>query len=126
MTRPYRRNFARLRQTQGCLTDCVGYVLNLHPSRVPYFVYPREGWARRLKRFFWRRGLRVFWLRCRRAPSRGVHIVCGDSLRWKTYGHVVVYRNGRLAYDPQYPSRWSDARITHRLVVAPSAPRKDE
>lgn len=111
------RNFRRLRATQGCLTDCVAYFLNLHPENVPYFVYPREGWNERLKGFFRKNGYLVHWDNCRDIPRRGVHIVCGDSLKWKTYSHVVVYRNGKLVYDPQYPSRWSVRRMTHKLVI---------
>ena len=117
MKRPYRRNITRLRRTQGCLTDCVAYYLNVHPERVPYFVYPREGWMDRVRAFFKKHGLTVRWEPCERVPKRGTHIVCGNSLHWKTYCHVVVYRNGKLAFDPQYPSKWSDTRITHRLVI---------
>ena len=112
-----RKNIKRLRRTQGCLTDCVAFYLNLHPERVPYFVYPRHGWNDRLKRFFARYGLKVYWTTCRKVPKRGMHIVCGNSLNWKTYAHVVVYRNGRIAYDPDWPSRWNRERLTHRLVV---------
>lgn len=50
-------------------------------------------------------------------PKRGMHIVCGKSLKWKTYAHVVVYKNGKLTYDPNYPSVWSHKRITHRLIL---------
>lgn len=111
------RNIARLRRTQGCLTDAVAYYLNLHPEYVPFFIYPRKGWARRLRQFFRRRGLLARWVACQRVPRRGTHIVCGDSLRWKTASHAVVYRNGALAYDPNYPSEWRDTRVTHRLMV---------
>ena len=117
MRRPYRRNIARLRRTQGCLTDSVAYVLNLHPERVPYFVYPRAHWMRRLRAWFRRRGFDVRWVPTATVPKRGIHIVCGNSLHWKTYAHVVVYRSGRLVFDPQYPSKWSDKRITHRLII---------
>ena len=120
MKRPYRRNITRLRRTQGCLTDCVAYVFNLHPERVPFFVYPRKGWMSRVRRFFRRYGYDCYWIECSTPPKRGLHIVCGDSLRWKTYAHVVVYRAGRLVFDPDYPSKWSDTRITHRLVVKPA------
>jgi hypothetical protein len=106
-----------LRHTQGCLTDCVAYVLNRHPNKTPYFVYPRKGWSARLKRFFRRRGYRVWWAPCAIVPRRGTHIVCGNSLRWKTAAHVVVYRNGRVVFDPDFPSRWTPGRVTHRLVV---------
>lgn len=115
--RPYKRNITRLRRTQGCLTDCVAYYLNVHPERVPYFVYPRETWMVRLRAFFRKRGFVIYWKACTTVPKRGTHIVCGDSLKWKTYAHVVVYRQGRLEFDPQYPSKWADSRITHRLVV---------
>ncbi len=118
MKRKYARNITRLRRTQGCLTDCVAYVLNLHPERVPYFVFPREGWNQRLKRFFRKHGYQVRWDRCFFPPKRGTHILCGNSKKWKTYGHVVVYRSGKLAYDPNYPSDWDDTRITHRLVAS--------
>ena len=119
MKRKYTRNITKLRRTQGCLTDCVAYFLNLHPENVPYFVYPREGWNERLKAFFKKHGYIVYWDLCKTVPKRGIHIILGDSLFWKTYGHVVVYKNGRLAYDPSYPSDWKDNRITHRLVIKP-------
>lgn len=115
--RTYTRNATRLRRTQGCLTDCVAYVLNIHPERVPYFVYPREGWNDRLKIFFQKHGYRAQWQWCVIPPKRGMHIVCGKSLKWKTYAHVVVYKNGKLTYDPNYPSVWSHKRITHRLIL---------
>ena len=119
MTRgPRKRNIARLRRTQGCFTDCVAYLLNVHPETVPFFVYPRQGWANRVRRFFRRRGYVVRWRTCESVPKRGTHLVVGDSLRWKTYGHAVVYRNCRLAFDPQFPSRWKNQRMTHRLVIA--------
>lgn len=117
MTRAYKRNVAKLRRTQGCLTDCVAYWLNLHPANVPFFVYPRKGWNSRLKEFFKRYGYAVHWDKCESPPKRGTHIVCGDSLVWKTAAHVVVYRAGKIVYDPHYPSRWSDKRITHRLII---------
>lgn len=117
MKRPYRRNIERLRHTQGCLTDCIAYWLNVHPENVPYFVYPRAGWMDRVKAFFRKHGYAAHWVDCETPPKRGKHIVCGDSLVWKTAAHSVVYKNGKLVYDPQYPSRWRDERITHRLVI---------
>lgn len=110
-------NFTRMRRTKGCLTDCVAYVLNLHPESVPYFVYPRKGWMIRVRRFLRRHGYSAAWTVCLKPPRRGTHIVCGDSLKWKTSTHAVVYRAGRLAYDPQFPSKWRDNRITHRLIL---------
>lgn len=115
--RKYQRDFAKLRRTQGCLTDCVAYYLNLHPENVPYFVYPRKDWMKRVKKFFKKYGYVAYWTDCEKPPKRGMHIVCGNSFVWKTYAHVVVYKNGKLSYDPQYPSKWKDNRITHRLVV---------
>ena len=113
------RNIKKLRRTQGCLTDCVAYVLNLHPENVPFFVYPRKGWNKRLKAFFKKHGYRAEWRACfpEWIPKKGVHILCGNSLKWKTYAHVVVYKNGKLDYDPDYPSKWSDKRITHKLIL---------
>lgn len=117
MTRAYKRNMNRLRKMQGCMTDCVAYFFNLHPENVPLFVYPREGWNTRLKNFFKRRGYDAKWQLCTQVPKRGTHLISGNSLVWKTAGHMVVYRNGKLVYDPSYPSQWSDKRITHRLVL---------
>lgn len=114
-----KRDFTKLRRTQGCLTDCVAYFLNMHPENVPYFVYPRKGWNDRLQKFFNNHNYYIYWEPCKKPPSRGIHILCGDSLTYKTFAHVVVYKNGKLAYDPQYPSKWSDKRITHRLIVKP-------
>lgn len=117
MPRKYIRNIERLRRTQGCLTDCVAYFLNIHPENVPYFVYPRKGWNDRLKTFFKKHGYLVYWNLCKTPPKRGKHIICGDSLTWKTFSHVVVYNKGKLVYDPDYPSRWNDKRITHILKI---------
>lgn len=95
----------------------------MHPENVPYFVYPRDGWMDRVRAFFKKRGYEVHWTWCKygsnffKIPKRGMHIVCGDSLSWKTASHVVVYKNGKLAYDPNYPSKWSEKRVTHRLIV---------
>lgn len=111
------KNELRLRRTQGCLTDCVAYVLNLHPEKVPYFVYPRAGWLVRLKVFLQRNGYDAWWVSADKVPKTGIHIMCGNSKFWKTYAHVVVYKNGKMVYDPNYPSDWSDSRITHRLVL---------
>jgi hypothetical protein len=113
----YKRNITRLRRTQGCLTDCVAYLLNIHPENAPYFVYPRKGWNDRLKIFFKKRGYISYWSTCKEIPKTRTHIVCGNSLKWKTSAHVVVYKNGKLIYDPDYPSRWSNKRITHKLVL---------
>jgi hypothetical protein len=112
-----RKNETRLRAKQGCLTDCVAYFLNIHPENVPYFVYPREGWNNRLKLFFLKHGYDARWDVCKIPPRRGMHIICGDSKKWKTFSHVVIYKNGKLAYDPNYPSQWNDGRITHRLIL---------
>ena len=119
MKKTRKRNFERLRRTQGCLTDCVAYLLNLHPENVPYFVYPRKGWNEKLKAFFKKHGYEVYWKNCDEAPKHGTHIICGNSLKWKTYAHVVVYKNWKLAYDSQYPSKWKNNRITHKLIVVP-------
>ena len=113
----YTRNITKLRREQGCLTDCVAYYLNLHPERVPFFVYPRKDWMKRVKAFFRKHGYSAFWLNITDVPERGTHIVCGNSLKWKGFAHVVVYKNGKLIYDPNYPSDWSDKRITHWLII---------
>lgn len=124
MARKYIRNITKLRRTQGCLTDCIAYYLNLHPENVPYFVYPREKWMDRVRKFFKKHGYYVYWDLCTVPPKRGVHIICGNSLVWKTYAHVVIYKNGKLKYNPTYPSNWKDSRITHRLIVKRFSPTK--
>lgn len=115
--RPYKRNIQKLRRTQGCLTDCVAYMLNVHPQRVPFFIYPREGWMRRFKAYWRRQGYKVYWTNTDRVPARGMHLVCGKSLAWKTAAHAVVYKNGKCVFDPDTDSRWKASRITHRLIV---------
>lgn len=114
-----KRDIARLRRTQGCLTDCVAYYFNVHPERVPLFIYPRGAWIKRLRRFFRARGYTITWRDILFAPipATGAHIVCGDSLVWKMAAHCVVYRNGKMVYDPNFPSQWKKQRITHRLIV---------
>jgi hypothetical protein len=110
-------NIERLRREQGCLTDCVAYYLNIHPENVPYFVKPRKGWNDRLKLFFKKFGYEVYWIKTNKVPKKGKHIVCGDSLVFKSYAHCVVYRAGKMAYDPNYPSKWNTKRTTHRLII---------
>lgn len=107
----------KLRRTQGCLTDAVAYYLNIHPENVPYFVYPRKGWNDRLRKFFRKHGYSTCWDYCLAPPKKGMAIICGKSKRWKTFSHVVVYKNGKLVYDPNFPSYWSDDRITHCLYI---------
>ena len=119
--RKYTINIEKRRRTQGCMTDCVAYYFNLHPENVPLFVYPREGWNKRLKKFFLKRGLQVFWQLGKDVPKKGMYLVSGDSKEWKTYSHMVVYKNGKLVYDPNYPSQWTGKRITHWLDVLPVA-----
>lgn len=76
-----------------------------------------HNWNERLKKFFKKQGYEVYWKQAKKPPARGKHIVCGDSLKWKTFSHVVVYKNGQLIYDPQHPSAWSPKRITHKLII---------
>lgn len=115
------RGEARLRREQGCLTDAVAYLFNVHPESVPFFVRPRKGWMSRLRAYFRKRGFEIEWKKSAAVPKRGTFIVVGDSLVWRTYSHCVVYRAGRLAYDPDYPSKWKSARVTHYLRVTPIA-----
>ena len=116
------RNIAKMRRTQGCLTDSVAYYFNVHPENVPFFVYPRKNWMRRLRTYFKKHDKGIFWHKEKTPPKKGTFIVCGDSLKYKTFAHVVVYKNGKLAYDPDYPSKWSTKRITHWLEVFPLKP----
>lgn len=119
MKRTYKRNLEKMRRTQGCMTDSVAYYFNLHPENVPLFVYPRKNWSRRFKNFFRKMGYKAVWYTCSKPPKRGTHIIVGNSLVWKTFSHMVVYKNGKLAYDPTYPSQWKDTRITHILSLTP-------
>lgn len=116
------REDRRYRARMGCMTDCVGFVFGLCPERVPLFL-DRKTWNRRLKAFYRRRGYRARWILATTVPKRGTHIVVGDSLVWKRAAHAVVYRNGRLVFDPDYPSKWSTKRITHRLHVTKKGKR---
>lgn len=113
----YARNIYKLRRTQGCMTDCVAYYFNLHPENVPYFVYPRKNWSLRFKKYFREKGYKIFWVKDNEVPKNGTYLVVGDSLKWKTASHMVVYKNGKCVYDPNYPSQWNDKRITHWLEI---------
>ena len=107
-----------IRRYEGCMTDCVAYYLNLHPENVPLFVkWGRKAWNKKFRAWWGKRGYAVRWDFCKTPPKRGKHIIVGNSLVWKKYSHMVVYRNGKVAYDPSFPSRWKDNRITHRLIV---------
>lgn len=115
--RTYIRNIQRLRRTQGCFTDCVAYYFNIHPENVPYFVYPRKDWMKRVRTFFNKQGFDCLWNKTTVIPKRGLCIVSGPSKKWKTAAHSVVYKNGKLIYDPNFPSTWRDKDMTHRLDV---------
>jgi len=108
---------AYIRRYKGCMTDSVAYYLNLHPEKVPLFIKYGKNWSKKFRSWWKQRGYEVRWDFCKKPPKKGVHIIVGDSLVWKRYSHMVVYRNGKLAYDPTYPSKWKDNRITHRLIV---------
>jgi hypothetical protein len=102
------------RYREGCLTDCVAYYFNYHPQKVPLFIHPKKNWHTRLKRFFKYRGYEIMWERTNKAPKTGRHIMVVDG--YGEDGHALVYKNGKLAYDPAYPSR-SRKNITHRLII---------
>lgn len=113
-----KRNIDKLRKTQGCLTDCVAYYFNIHPQNVPFFIYPREGWNRRLKAFFRRRGFLVFWspyFDLEESDDK-VRLVVGNSKNWKTSGHCVVYRGNKKVYDPSLKPAMK-GKPTHQLIV---------
>lgn len=113
-----RKTDAYIRRYEGCMTDSVAYYLNLHPENVPLFVKFGKDWIKKFKNWWKRKGYTVRWELCEKPPKKGKHIIVGNSLVWKKYSHMVVYKNGKLAYDPNYPSKWKDHRITHRLVVS--------
>lgn len=105
------------RRYEGCMTDCVAYYLNLHPEHVPLFVKWGKDWSKKFRNWWKRKGYIVRWELCKTPPKRGTHLIVGNSLVWKKYSHMVVYRNGKLVYDPSYPSKWKNKRITHRLII---------
>jgi len=105
------------RRYEGCMTDCVAYYLNLHPENVPLFINWGKDWSKKFRTWWRRSGYEVRWDFCKKPPKKGMHIIVGDSLVWKKYSHMVVYKNGKLIYDPTYPSKWKDNRITHRLII---------
>lgn len=106
-----------IRRYEGCMTDCVAFFLDKHPENVPLFVKLGKKWSVKFRAYWKRHGYAVRWELASKAPKRGTHIMVGDSLVWKKYSHMVVYRSGKLVYDPAFPSKWRDNRITHRLVV---------
>lgn len=113
-----RKTDAYRRAYEGCMTDCVAYYFNVHPENVPLFVkYGKKEWSKKFREWWRKQGYFVWWELCNEVPKRGTHLVVGNSLKWKSYSHMVVYKNGKLVYDPNYPSKWKDSRITHRLIV---------
>lgn len=110
-------SLTKRRREEGCLTACVAYYFNQHPERVPLFIHPVKGWKRRFRSYWRRRGYVARWERRESVPRRGTFIVVGPSLIHKDSTHAVVYRNGRMIYDPHYPSQWTNRRVTHVLRV---------
>ena len=112
-----KRNIQKLRATQGCLTDCVAYYFNIHPQNVPFFIYPRETWMRRLKSFFAKRGLRIFWCPYTETNKKIIRLVVGNSKKWKTLAHCVVYKGNKKIYDPNPDGNAMKGKPTHQLVI---------
>lgn len=112
MTEATRRDYMK----HGCLTDCVAFYFNVHPSTVPLFIRPQKGWVKRLKAFFRRRGYRARFIETRRPPTSGTHIVIGKSVKFPKDSHAVVYRRGRKVWDSAM-SEPSIRYVTHRLQV---------
>lgn len=101
------------RDKKGCLTDCVAFVFNLHPMNVPLFVRPEDKWPKKFKKWLKMKGFKVKWIWTKKIPKRGMFIVGGRSLLYKNSDHVVVYRNGKMVYDPSCPSYWNNKRVQY-------------
>ena len=110
-----------LRERQGCLTDCLAYYFNIHPMKVPLFVRPETE-----RHFVWRylmedwlnlRGFESKYIKRKTVPKRGMYLAVGNSTKYKRCTHCVVYVNGKLVFDPQFPSAWNDSRVTHYLRI---------
>lgn len=95
------RPYTPKRHTDGCLSDCVAYLLNVHPMSVPFFIEPEKGWSRRFKGYMRRRGMAGWWGPFSPQPkSHGAYLVVGRSQIRKAGGHCVVYRGSEPVYNP--------------------------
>lgn len=116
---PRKLNIQKLRATQGCLTDCVAYYFNIHPQNVPFFIYPRKNWMKRLRAFFARRGLSIFWTPYVEMKNKGaLKLVVGNSKRYKQSSHCVVYKGNKKVYDPNPTGNAMKGKPTHQLIIS--------
>lgn len=122
MARKYTRNIGKLRATQGCLTDCVAYYFNVHPLSVPFFIYPRKTWMKRLKAYFKKQGYEIFWAPYTKEKKKILRLVVGNSKNWKTSGHCVVYLGNKKVFDPNLVGNAMKGEPTHQLVVTKFTP----
>lgn len=113
-----------------CFADSVAYVLNLHPSRVPFFIDRADYWLTKgFKGWLGRRGnrFRIGYLPESKVPRSGLVIVVGLSPRSKAkrgsikdmrqLHHAVVYRNGRPTYDPAVGEKFIKGKPLWWIVI---------
>ena len=97
-----------------CFTDCVAYFFDMHPAHVPFFIGYTPFWFWYVKQFFKRRGYIIEAIPYKPGlmrNNRKLYIVSGLSPRsksrkkndFRTIHHAVIYKGGKLFYDPKVP-----------------------
>lgn len=108
----------RMRHGGDCLTQCIAYIIDVHPFRVPLFVRPRyKLWWNRVRSYLDSMGYKI---RCFDGipPNSGYAIVVGTSSEpgWE---HAVVYKNGKMVFDPSnLPTKWRDNRCRRYFIIS--------
>lgn len=96
-------------KSNTCLTECVAYIFNLHPLRVPFFVGMSKRWLSvALNHWCRKRGYIVQY--CEGYPKnfKGLAIATGVSPRNKKIYHSIVVNNNRVVFDSTF---YNDSRL---------------
>ena len=108
-----KRKLKRWNGTNTCFTDCVAFILDVHPRKVPFFI-EHHAWFWYVKKFFRRRGyeIRAYKFKTKLLSNkRKYYIVSGLSFRSKiknpddmrSMHHAIVYRGKKKYWDPNGP-----------------------
>lgn len=104
-------------RNNGCLNDCIGYILNRHPVKLP-FIYRFNDWLNRTKDLFEMFGYSINGYEIKniddiKMSSQKQYIVCGYTKKTKdpNFAHaIVIDSNKNVLYDRRtYNSSFKEA-----------------
>lgn len=82
-----------------CLSDCIAFMLDIHPMNVPYFVGMHD-YVKHMRKFLNKKGMEIlaFPYKEEYLERNTYYMVQGISPRKNE--HVVIYKGKKPFYDP--------------------------